>query len=148
MGSDICIVLYWYSYQVTFYVNPCIFATLGSIFDSQLSWKSCKAQLARWSHEVVLFPERTTHPPIHPPTISIFVSLSVRCVPPSVSVWPTQWPYQCLLVFPSGASPPLCLSVVAKCLLVFPSSASPLKIWQVPACKMDLIWPTQLGLWV
>ena len=64
------------------------------------------------------------HPPTHP-AISIFVSLSVRCVPPSVSVWPTHWPYQCLLVFPSGASPPLCLSVVAKCLLVFPSSASP-----------------------
>ena len=37
-------------------------ATLGSILDSQLSWESGKFQLARWSHEVVIFPERTTHP--------------------------------------------------------------------------------------
>ena len=70
---------------------------------------------------MVLYPEKTIHPSTHQP-------------------------YQCLLVFPSGASPPLCLSVIAKCLLVFPSSASPpLKIWQVPACKIDMIWPTQLG---
>ena len=38
-------------------------ATLGSIFDSQLSWESSKFQLARWSHKEVLFPIRTTHPP-------------------------------------------------------------------------------------
>ena len=63
----------------------CVIATLGSILDSQLSWESGKFQLARWSHEVVLFPERTTHPSTHRP-------------------------YQYLLVSPSGASPPLCLS--------------------------------------
>ena len=38
-------------------------ATLGSILDSQPSWESGKFQLARWSHEVVIFPERTTYPP-------------------------------------------------------------------------------------
>ena len=65
-----------------------------------------------------------THPASQPSVNLPWYSLSVRCVPP------------------------LCLSVVAKCLLVFPSGASPLKIWQVPACKMDLIWPTQLGFWV
>ena len=36
-----------------------IIATLGSILDSQLSWESGKFQLARWSHEVVIFSERT-----------------------------------------------------------------------------------------
>ena len=46
-----------------------VIATLGSILDSQLSWESGKFQLARWSHEVVLFSERTTHPP----TIWIFL---------------------------------------------------------------------------
>ena len=45
-----------------------IVATLGTILDSQLSWESCKFQLARWSHKVVIFPERTTHPTAtHPP---------------------------------------------------------------------------------
>ena len=34
-------------------------AILGSILDSQLSWESGKFQLARWSHEVVLFSVRT-----------------------------------------------------------------------------------------
>ena len=34
-------------------------ATLGSILDTQLSWESSKFQLARWSHEVVLFLVRT-----------------------------------------------------------------------------------------
>ena len=29
-------------------------ATLGSILDYQLSRESCKFQLARWSHEVIL----------------------------------------------------------------------------------------------
>ena len=38
-------------------------ATLGSILDSQLSWESGKFQLARWSHEVVIFPAIITHPP-------------------------------------------------------------------------------------
>ena len=38
-----------------------IIATLGSILDSQLSWESGKFQLARWSHEVALFPVRN-HP--------------------------------------------------------------------------------------
>ena len=40
-----------------------IIATLGSILDSQLSWESGKFQLARWSHEVVIFPAI-----VHPPT--------------------------------------------------------------------------------
>ena len=31
-----------------------IFATLGSILDSQLSWESGKFQLARWSHKVAI----------------------------------------------------------------------------------------------
>ena len=44
--------------------NP-FFATLSSILDFQLSWKSGKFQLARWSYEVGLFPEETTHPPDH-----------------------------------------------------------------------------------
>ena len=34
-------------------------ATLGSILDSQLSWEYGKFQLARWSHEVVLYSVRT-----------------------------------------------------------------------------------------
>ena len=38
-------------------------ATLGSILDLQLSWKSCKFQLTRWSHKVVLFPEGINHLP-------------------------------------------------------------------------------------
>ena len=42
-------------------------ATLGSILDSQLSWKSSKFQLARWSHKVAWFSEGTTHPPTHHP---------------------------------------------------------------------------------
>ena len=39
----------------------------GSILDSQLCWKSGKFQLARWSHEVDIFPVRN-HPPSHPAT--------------------------------------------------------------------------------
>ena len=50
-----------------------IIATLGSILDSQLSWESCKFQLARWSHEVVLFSARTDRPdptqPDWPPSL-------------------------------------------------------------------------------
>ena len=40
-------------------------ATLGSILESQQRRESGKFQLARWSHEAVIFPERTTHPPDH-----------------------------------------------------------------------------------
>ena len=49
-------------------------ATLGSILDSQLIWESGKSKLARWSHEVEIFPERKppSHPPSHP-TIWIFL---------------------------------------------------------------------------
>ena len=42
-------------------------ATLGSILDSQLSWESGKFQLARWSHEVVIFSVRTVRPAGRPP---------------------------------------------------------------------------------
>ena len=42
-------------------------ATLGSILDSQLSWESGKFQLARWSHEVVIFSDRTAWPAARPP---------------------------------------------------------------------------------
>ena len=42
-------------------------ATLGFILDSQLSWESGKFQLARWSHEVVIFSDRTGHPATQPP---------------------------------------------------------------------------------
>ena len=58
-----------------FLLMPLI-AILGSILDSQLNWESGKFQLARWSQEVGLFPERTNHPPTHPhihPTIWIFL---------------------------------------------------------------------------
>ena len=58
-------------------------ATLGSILDSQLSWESGKFQLARWSHEVVLFPERTSHPPAtHHMDFScwIYCTLSLECL--------------------------------------------------------------------
>ena len=44
-----------------------IIATLGSILDSQLSWESGKFQLARWSHEVVIFSDRTVRPSDRPP---------------------------------------------------------------------------------
>ena len=43
-------------------------AALGSILDSQQSWKSSKFQLARWSHNVALF--WWNHPPSQPPTRS------------------------------------------------------------------------------
>ena len=43
-----------------------IIATLGSILDFQLSWKSGKFQLARWSHEVVIFSARTDRPTDRP----------------------------------------------------------------------------------
>ena len=37
----------------------------GSILDSQLSWESGKFPLARWSHEVVIFSDRTGRPADH-----------------------------------------------------------------------------------
>ena len=46
-----------------------IFATLGSILDSQLNWESCKIHLARWSHGVALFLQYPGHPPTHPATL-------------------------------------------------------------------------------
>ena len=42
-----------------------IVATLGSILDSQLCWKSYKFHLARWSHRVAWL--CTWDPPTHPP---------------------------------------------------------------------------------
>ena len=52
----------------------------------------------------------------------------------------------CLLVFLSSESTPS-VSVLGSKMFVSLSvrCVPPLKIWQVPACKMDLIWPTQLG---
>ena len=44
-------------------------AILCPILDSHLSWESCKFQLARWSHGVVIFLART-HPPTYPPFLS------------------------------------------------------------------------------
>ena len=38
-------------------------ATLSPILEFQLSWRSNKAQLARWGHEVSIFPYTTTHTP-------------------------------------------------------------------------------------
>ena len=49
---------------------PNVFATLGPILKSQLSWRSEKSQLARWGHGVALLSEQTTHPPTRPPTRS------------------------------------------------------------------------------
>ena len=57
--------LWIYPQNIRFHVNLSsiflwvIIATLGSILDSQLSWKSGKFQLAIWSHEVLLFSVRT-----------------------------------------------------------------------------------------
>ena len=53
-----CVYLLLFSYVCSWFWNiTIIIATLGSILDSQLSWESCKFQLARWSHEVALFSE-------------------------------------------------------------------------------------------
>ena len=58
-------------------------ATLGSILDCQLSWESGKFQLARWSQEVVLFPERTTHPPTdHMDFLAEYTPLCICAVSP------------------------------------------------------------------
>ena len=62
-----------------------IIATLGSILDSQSTWESGKFQLARWSHEVVLFPERTIHPSTHPPT---HPTISIVTTPTTTSTQP------------------------------------------------------------
>ena len=47
-------------WQLNSYSN---IATLSYILDSRLSWKSGKFHLERWSHEIVKFPERTSHSP-------------------------------------------------------------------------------------
>ena len=47
----------------------------GSILDSQKNWESGKFQLARWSHEVVLFPDLDHPPTPHPPTAKLFLSM-------------------------------------------------------------------------
>ena len=64
ISFDICFI----SYRFT--PLPWIFATLGSILYSQLSWESGKSQLARWSHNVALF--STMKPPTHPVPIFFF----------------------------------------------------------------------------
>ena len=68
-------------YHNLYIYHDIVIATLGSILDSQLSWESGKFQLARWSHEVVLFPERTSHPSTQPYGFS---SVSVCGVPTQV----------------------------------------------------------------
>ena len=55
----------WFSPHPYFMFLLCLLPHSGSILDSQLSWESGKFQLARWSHEVVIFPEGITHPPDH-----------------------------------------------------------------------------------
>ena len=53
-------------------------ATLGSTLDAQLSWKSSKFQLARWSlREAGLC--REPHPPTHPPPNLLYSTLSLGC---------------------------------------------------------------------
>ena len=43
-----------------------VIATLSYILDYQLSWESCKFQLARWSHRVALLSDRIIwHLPLH-----------------------------------------------------------------------------------
>ena len=69
-------------------IRGLIIATLGSTLDSQLSWSFGKCPLARWSHQVALFPLSThpphlpTHPSTQPPWFEICrrsqVSLKVR----------------------------------------------------------------------
>ena len=76
-------------------------ATLGSILDSQLSCKSGKFQLARWSHEVVLYPDldhphtHTPHPQlsffflccaVSPPQLFLPSTKYVRCPPSHLSM--------------------------------------------------------------
>ena len=56
-------------------------ATLSSILDSQLNWESGKFQLARWSHEVVIYPKRTGHPP------TIHMDFIVECT----ALWNCVW---------------------------------------------------------
>ena len=56
----------WFSPHPYFMFLLCLLPHSGSILDSQLSWESGKFQLARWSHEVVIFPEGITHPPTWP----------------------------------------------------------------------------------
>ena len=62
------------------------FATLGSILDSQQSWKSGQYQLARWSHEVAWF--WGNHPPTQSQPIFFWqiqwllgACFDVRCPP-------------------------------------------------------------------
>ena len=51
-------------------------ATLGSIFDFQLSWESGKFQLAKWSHKVVIFSVRTVRPATRRPPDHMDVRLA------------------------------------------------------------------------
>ena len=92
-----------------------IFATLGPILDSQLSWHSGKHQLARWSLEVEIFPERN-HPSTRPYGFSCFNILpdslkwNVRYISPPLKhlrpvcgvltlVW-TNWNVRCPVSLP------------------------------------------------
>ena len=60
----------------------------GSILASQLSWESGKFQLARWSHEVVLFPD-LDHPPTHPQLSFFFLCCAVS--PPQLFLPSTKY---------------------------------------------------------
>ena len=56
----------WFSPHPYFMFLLCLLPHSGSILDSQLSWESGKFQLARWIHEMVIFPEGIIHPPTWP----------------------------------------------------------------------------------
>ena len=113
---------------------------LGSI----LNWEYGKFQLARWSHKVVLFPERTDPTWPEPTTQFSFCVNVVRCPYPNCSphqqnmcgVPPFHYRF-----FLCGVPPPnvvlcLCLSILILCLswniilaqLVSPSVALPAEL--------------------
>ena len=86
-------------------------ATLGSI------WESCKFKLARSSHKVVLYPERTSHPPCHQTSHQPYgfswtdnVWYFVQCPRPSVNMWlnfDVQYPSQIVPLFLGAVLPPI-----------------------------------------
>ena len=81
--TSICLHMPKCSVLVRFGLRVFTIAILGSILDSQLSWESGKYQLARWSHGVVIFFERTdlTRPTSH----FSFILYVVWCPHPNCS---------------------------------------------------------------